>query len=71
MKKKLCMLVLALCMTVSVTACGGKETTTSGTEAKDEDTKENKKEEDSKNESSAEMIKDTRMNRAKEQWNAQ
>ena len=41
MKKKLCMLVLALCMTVSVTACGGKETTTSGTEAKDEDTKEN------------------------------
>lgn len=61
MKKKLCMLVLALCMTVSVTACGGKETTTSGTEAKDEDTKEDKKEEDSKNESSAEMTKDTRI----------
>ena len=64
MKKKLCMLVLALCMTVSVTACGGKETTTSGTEAKDEDTKEESKQEDSqdnKEENSGEVTEDTRI----------
>ena len=64
MKKKLCMLVLALCMTASVTACGSKEDTKSSTEAKDEDTKEESKQEDSqdnKEENSGEVTEDTRI----------
>lgn len=64
MKKKLCMLVLALCMTASVTACGSKEDTKSSTEAKKEDTKEESKQEDSqdnKEENSGEVTEDTRI----------
>ena len=64
MKKKLCMLVLALCMTASVTACGSKEDTKSSTEAKNEDTKEESQKEDSQEneeESSEEVTEDTRI----------
>ncbi|MDO5392367.1 MAG: trigger factor [Eubacteriales bacterium] len=64
MKKKLCMLVLALCMTASVTACTNKEDTKSSTEAKNEDTKEESGKEDNeenKEESSEEVTEDTRI----------
>ena len=63
MKKKICMLVLALCMTASFTACGSKEDTKSSAEAKNEDTKEDVKEEETqeRKEDSEEMTEDTRI----------
>ena len=63
MKKKICMLVLALCMTASFTACGSKEDTKSSAEAKNEDTKEDVKEEETqeRKEDSEEVTEDTRI----------
>ena len=63
MKKKICMLVLALCMTASFTACGSKEDTKSSAEAKNEDTKEDVKEEETqeRKEESEEVTEDTRI----------
>ena len=63
MKKKICMLVLALCMTASFTACGSKEDTKSSAEAKNEDTKEDVKEEETqeRKEDSEEVTADTRI----------
>lgn len=59
MKKRICMLVLALCMTASFTACGSKEDTKSSAEAKNEDTKEEDSQESE--ESSEEATEDTRI----------
>lgn len=63
MKKKICMLVLALCMTASFTACGSKEDTKSSAEAKNENTKEDVKEEETqeRKEDSEEVTEDTRI----------
>ena len=64
MKKKLCILVLALCMTASVTGCTSKKDTTSNTGAETEESKNASKEETAQNDSqeeSEEVTEDTRI----------